>query len=61
MRIISIKKGIGYNKRQLINVQEQPPKILPCHGCHVNYVPAVSVYPEITRVYSLETVSTKGT
>lgn len=33
--------------------------ILSHHCCHVNYVPAVSVYPEIARVHSLKTVTTE--
>lgn len=60
MGIVSVEKVIRNNKRQLIYIHEQPPEVLSGHRRHVNYVSAVSIYPEITGVHSLETVATKG-
>jgi hypothetical protein len=60
MRIIQVEKVVRKNQRQLIYIHEKPSKILSRHGGHVHNVPAVSKYPEISRVYSLETVPTEG-
>ena len=60
MRIILVKKGIRNDQRQLVYVHEKPSEILPSDCNHVNYVPAVCEYPEITRIHSLKTVTTEG-
>ncbi|KAJ6769816.1 hypothetical protein OIU79_020642 [Salix purpurea] len=59
MRIIQVEKVVGKNQRQLIYIHEKPSKILSRHGGHVHNVPAASKHPEISRVYSLETVTTE--
>ena len=46
-------------QRQLIYVHEEPPQVFSGQGCHVNYLSAVSEDPEVTRVDSLETVTTE--
>lgn len=60
MRIIQVEKVVRKNQRQLIYIHEKPTKILSRHGGRVHNVPAVGKYPEISRVYSLETVTTEG-
>lgn len=58
--IISIKKVIRDNQWQLIYIHKKPSKILSRHCGRVNYIPAVSINPEVPRVNSFKTITTEG-
>lgn len=45
MRIIGIQYRVWDDDRELVDVHEETPQILPRHCRHVDYVSAISEYP----------------
>jgi hypothetical protein len=60
MRIIGIEDVVRSNKRQLLNVHKQAPKVLSSNRCHVNDISVICEHPQITRIYSFEAVTAEG-
>lgn len=51
--------GIGKDERQLIHIHEEPPQVLSSHRCHIHYILAVCVHPQISWLDTFQCTSTK--
>ena len=59
--IVYLENRFGDHRGQLIYVHEEAPQVLSSDRRHVDYVPVIRVYPEVSRVDPLEAVAAEWT
>jgi hypothetical protein len=61
MRIVDVEDRFWDDGWQLVYVHEESPQVLPPDHRHVYNVPVIRVYPQVSRVHSLEAVAAEWT
>jgi hypothetical protein len=61
MGIIDVEDRFWDDGWQLVYVHEESPQVLPTDRRHVDDVPVIRVYPQVSRVHSLEAVTAEWT